>query len=82
MVFSRQAQLLGGKGDGGVFYTWQLFDFFLHFGGTVGTAQIFQDIYMFFHMLVRHIAGTAGQTLAADIAVFYVGVALFTGTVL
>ena len=82
MVFCRQAQLFGGKCNGGVFYTWQLFDFFLHFGGTVGTAQIFQDIHMFFHILVRHMAGTAGQTLTAHVAVFYMGVALFTGTVL
>ena len=40
-VLGGQAELFGGKGDGGILHFWQLFDFFLHFGSTVGTIQVF-----------------------------------------
>ena len=37
------AQLLGGIGDGGVFYLFQCVDACFHFGSTVGAAQTIQQ---------------------------------------
>ena len=48
-VFRGQPQLPGGKGDDGFLHHGVGIEFILHFGGAVCTAQVFHNVYLFYH---------------------------------
>ena len=81
MVCSAEAQLLGSKAYVGIGYTRQLFDFIFHFGSTVSTAKVLQNIYTLNFIGIRHTAGAISQALAAYIAVLLMRMADFAITV-
>ena len=78
MVCSAEAQLLGSKAYVGIGYARQLFDFIFHFGSTVSTAKVLQNIYTLNFIGIRHTAGAISQAFAAYIAVFLMRMADFT----
>lgn len=81
MVCSAEAQLLGSKAYVGIGYARQLFDFIFHFGSTVSTAKVLQNIYTLNFIGIRHTAGAISQALAAYIAVLLMRMADFAITV-
>ena len=81
MVCSAEAQLLGSKAYVGIGYARQLFDFIFHFGSTVSTAKVLQNIYTLNFIGIRHTAGAISQAFAAYIAVFLMRMADFAITV-
>ena len=81
MVCSAEAQLLGSKAYVGIGYSRQLFDFIFHFGSTVSTAKVLQNIYTLNFIGIRHTAGAISQALAAYIAVLLMRMADFAITV-
>jgi hypothetical protein len=60
----------------------QLLNFGFHFGGTVGAAEIFQDIDTLFDAIVRHFTGAVCQTFAANVTILLVWVAKLALTVI
>lgn len=81
MVCSAEAQLLGSKAYVGIGYARQLFDFIFHFGSTVSTAKVLQNIYTLNFIGIRHTAGAISQAFAAYIAVLLMRMADFAITV-
>lgn len=81
MVCSAEAQLLGSKAYVGIGYARQLFNFIFHFGSTVSTAKVLQNIYTLNFIGIRHTAGAISQALTAYIAVFLMRMADFAITV-
>ena len=81
VVGSAEAQLLGSKAYVGIGYTRQLFDFIFHFGSTVSTAKVLQNIYAFNFIGIRHTTGAISQAFAAYIAILLMRMADFAITV-
>ena len=82
LIVGGDSQLPGGEGQGRKSDLRHGANLGFYFGGAVGTVQTLHKIDPLFHVLIGHLAGAFGKALAADIAVFRVGVALGTVAVL
>ena len=81
MILGGKAHLFGSEGNRHIFHSGQILDLPFHFRRAVGAAEIFQIINRFFQAVIGHGANALRQASSADITVFRVRVAQFTGTI-